>query len=110
MQAGPVVLLQNRVDGPRCCRYWRVSLQHSGGRTPGGRSVCVKKIVSTNDHLEMLPLFTGPGDCAALGMQNRRRKLGDFITRMTSMSTPPDHLEILTILGKRGPNDLEAFL
>ena len=103
MQAGPVVLLQNRVDGPRCCRYWRVSLQHSGGRTPGGRSMCA------NDCLEMLPLFTGPGDCAALGMQNRRRKLGDFITRMTSMSTPPEHLEILAILGKRGPNDLEAF-
>ena len=39
VQAGLVVLLQNRVDGPRCCRYWRVSLQHSGGRTPGEECV-----------------------------------------------------------------------
>ena len=42
--------------------------------------MCVRKIVSTNDHLEILASFTGLGDSAAHGVQNTRRKLGDFIT------------------------------
>ena len=68
-----------------------------------GRSVCVRKIVSTNDHLEILASFTGLGDGAAHGVKNTRRKLGDFITRMTSMSTPPHHLGNTSHTGEERP-------
>ena len=40
--------------------------------------MCVRKIVSTNDHLEILASFTGLGDGAAHGVQNTRRKPGRF--------------------------------
>ena len=57
-----------------------------------GRSVCVRKIVSANDHLEILASFTGLGDGAAHGVQNTRRKPGRFYHTNDINVYSPHHL------------------